>query len=290
MVRHILCGTFVNESERLACARLFAKLQAAPGDWIILSNLNHAQHPSVRSDEIDAVVIGPPGVFVLDSFQEAEGYPGELVFYSLVDPAAPTLSERRKDSGCDLPARLAYAQAASLLTLFEPGEQLADQVRGILELGCAPNPSDRPPLDDLAQALADLAPAEAPAAPPSLPPADYWDEDTVVDFQQSRYKIVGRLLGKGGIGLTFKVVELDAHSDEKFGTYVAKLVRDAADGEAAILAYKPKNLIVQGGTLVLTDYDTVALAGEAARGGTFPYTSRLGPRAPRVGHLEMRRC
>jgi len=447
MVRHIPCGTFVNESERLACERLRAKLQAAPGDWIILSNLNHAQHPSVRSDEIDAVVIGPPGVFVLDSFQEADGYPGELVFYSLVDPAAPTLSERRKDSGWDLPARLAYAQAAcaalrqfhqpqdpnltaivhrrlspeslrvrhngaplftdfnltrlqdaetispaqvdfgdllpfvaaevrqgglaaadarsdiaalcaSLLTLFEPGAPLSDKVRGILELGCAPNPTDRPPLDDLAQALAKLTPAEAPAASPSLPPADYWDEDTVVDFQQSRYKIVGRL-GRGGIGQTFKVVELDAHSDEKFGTYVAKLVRDAADGEAAILAYKrvraytthpnlstihafapdwepdrfvalmkwvegqplhdltgvldlyaedlgeasaealaqrwlmdlcaalgelhrvglvhgdvsPKNLIVQGGTLVLTDYDTVALAGETARGGTFPYTS-----------------
>ena len=252
------------------------------------------------------------------------------------------------------------ALCASLLTLFEPGEPLADQVRGILELGCAPNPTDRPTLDDLAQALADLTPVDAPAAPPSLPPAEYWDEDTVVDFQQSRYKIVGRSVGKGGIGLTFKVVELDAHSDEKFGTYVAKLVRDAADGEAAILAYKrvrayttnhpnlstilafapvwepdrfvallkwvegqplhdltgvldlyaadlgeasaealahrwlldlcaalgelhrvglvhgdvsPKNLIVQGGTLVLTDYDTAAPAGEAARGGTFLYTS-----------------
>ena len=44
---------------------------------------------------------------LLDSFQEAEGYPGELVFYSLVDPAAPTIAERRKDQGWDLPARLA---------------------------------------------------------------------------------------------------------------------------------------------------------------------------------------
>lgn len=35
----------------------------------------------------------------------------------------------------------------------------------------------------------------------------------------------------------------------------------------------PKNLIVQGGTIVLTDYDTVAPAGAAARGGTLSYSS-----------------
>ena len=202
------------------------------------------------------------------------------------------------------------------------------------------------------------ASASASATPPKLPPAQYWDEDTVVDFQRSRYKVVSRL-GSGGIGQTFKVVELDDHSDERFGTYVAKLVRDPADGEAAIRAYKRvraytphphlstiheiaavwqpdrfvalmkwvegqpmqdltgvlslyaedlaepsvealarrwlldlcgalgelhrvglvhgdvslKNLIVQGGNVVLTDYDTVTQAGEPARGGTLPYAS-----------------
>ena len=49
---------------------------------------------------------------LLDSFQEADGYPGELYFYSLVDPAAPSLWERRNDSGWTLPARLGYARAA----------------------------------------------------------------------------------------------------------------------------------------------------------------------------------
>ena len=66
MVRHIPCGIAVNESERLAYERLRAKLQGVEGDWIILSNLNHAQHPSVRSDEIDAVIVGPPGVCVVE--------------------------------------------------------------------------------------------------------------------------------------------------------------------------------------------------------------------------------
>ena len=635
MVRHIPCGSFVNESERLAVERLSSKLREDSGTWILLSNLNHARTPDTRSDEIDIVVIGGPGVFVLevkhwdaeylrsnraiaeheadridakakrvagklrqrldpgfvearllltrgavrfdaakrpsprgvavfglpessellamggrqqltpsqvevaarllepnvkvnlagelrhfaglvnlerlsnpadafhriyrgqhptrrdrailhlydlsatqerqaldlarrefeviqrwqkslfvpsllDSFQDAEGYPGELVFYSLVDPAAPTLAERRGDAAWDTPARIGFAQAAlialdqfhqpppdsglsaivrrrlspqslrvrhnnqplftdfnltrlndaqtispaqidfgdllpfvaeevrqggltaadarsdiaalcaTLLTLFEPGDPLADRARTILTPGCAADPNDRPALQDLAEALAGLAaaPATAPATPPKLPPAQYWDEDTVVDFQQSRYKVVSRL-GAGGIGQTFKVVELDDHSDEKFGTYVAKLVRNGADGEAAIRAYKrvraytphphlstiheiapvweperfvalmkwvegqpmqdltgvlalyaedlaepsvealarrwlldlcgalgelhrvglvhgdvsPKNLIVQGGTVVLTDYDTVTQAGEPARGGTLPYAS-----------------
>ena len=35
---------------------------------------------------------------LLDSFQEVEHYPGELYCFSLVDPSAPDLAERAKDS------------------------------------------------------------------------------------------------------------------------------------------------------------------------------------------------
>lgn len=35
----------------------------------------------------------------------------------------------------------------------------------------------------------------------------------------------------------------------------------------------PRNIIVSGGDVVLTDYDTVVRAGEAPRGGTLPYSS-----------------
>jgi hypothetical protein len=51
---------------------------------------------------------------LLDSFQEVDGYPGELYFFSLVDPAAPTLIQRGQDTTWDLPARLAYAREALL--------------------------------------------------------------------------------------------------------------------------------------------------------------------------------
>jgi len=631
-VRWIPCGDYANESERIAVERLRNKLQSADGTWILLSNLNHSPHPNRRSDEIDLVVIGPTGVFVieikhwdagylrqqgfiaeqeaerinakskrvagklrqrfdpgfvtpcllltrgevrfeankrpqprgvavfglaewqellavggaerlnseqvdlaakvlepsvkvalagdlrafaglinlerlsektdafhrvyrgqhptrrdrvilhlydlsassnkqakqyaqrefetiqrwqkspyvsslLDSFQEAEGYPGELYFFSLVDPGAPSLQQRRGDRAWDIPARLAYTRAAlSALVQFhqpeEPGQTpllhrritpdnlrvrhngqplftdfalsrledaqtisnapvdfgamatyvapevqsgglaaataqsdnyalcatlailfedqdhapLADQIREILLQGCNQNPEERPPLTELATKLDTLQDAALPA--PTLPAPEFWDEDTVVPFQNSRYKIVSRL-GQGGIGQTFKVVELDAHSDEKFGTYVAKLVRHQEDGLAALRAYRkvraytthphlsaiheiapeweadgfvalmkwvegiplqdligvlplyaedleessadalarrwledlcaalgelhrvglvhgdvsPRNIIVQGGTVMLTDYDTVTEAGSQPRGGTVLYAS-----------------
>lgn len=630
VVRHLPCGDFVNESERVAVERVRAKLESAGGYWILLSNLNHSQHPNLRSDEIDLVVIGANGVHVievkhwdavylrqqqvvveqeaerihskakriagklrkrldpgfvaprflltrgeikfevdkrpqvrgvsvfglpeclqllavggdarlspeqielaakilepaakvalsgdvrsfaglinlermsiktdvfhriyrgqhptrrdrvilhlydlsasqdkqslelarrefetiqrwqkspfvpslLDSFQEAEGYPGELYFFSLVDSAAPSLNDRQRDMSWDSSARIAYCRAAiaalarfhqpdepgltpiihrrltpetlrvrhngqplftdfaltrlqdaqticaadvdlgvlapfiapevhsgglavadirsdvfslcaSLLPLFEGGDPLGGQVRTILEQGCVHNAEGRASLADLDGLL--LGIGSPKPAEHQLPAPDYWDEDTVVPFQHSRYKIVGRL-GQGGIGQTFKVVELDAHSDEKFGTYVAKVVRHEEDGVTALRAYRkvraytthphlsaiheispewsansfvalmkwvegiplqdlmgvlplyaedigetsaeqlalrwlidlcgalaelhrvglvhgdvsPGNIIVQGGAVILTDYDTATDANGQPRGGTVPYSS-----------------
>ena len=629
-VRILPCGEFVNESERIAVERLCSKLQGAETPWILLSNLNHSPHPTSRSDEIDLVAIGVPGVCVieikhwdtawlkqqwltveqeaerinakakrvagklrqrldpgfvtarllltrgelrfeaakrpqprgvavfglgewrellaldgptrltpdqieraakllepavkvalngelrafaglinlerlsdradafhrfyrgqhptrrdrvilhlydlsastdkqaldlarrefetlqrwqkspfvpslLDSFQDVDGYPGELCFFSLVDPAAPTLIQRGQDLAWGIPARLAYAReallaldrfhhpddptqppllhrrltpaslrvrhngqplftdfslsrladaqsisaaavnfgaltpyvapevqqgglaaatvhsdtyalCASLATLFEMEEPLAQPVRDILARGAQPNPSDRPALNELAATLEALQGVEPPI--PALPAPEYWDEDTIVPFQNSRYKIIDRL-GQGGIGQTFKVVELDAHSDERFGAYVAKVVRHQEDGDAALRAYRkvrahtthpnlsviheiapewrpngfvalmrwvegmplqdlrgvlslhaedlgepsadslalrwltdlcaalgelhraglvhgdisPRNIIVQAGTVVLTDYDKVTEAGGPSRGGTPGYAS-----------------
>lgn len=69
--------------------------------------------------------------------------------------------------------------------------------------------------------------AEAP-----LPAAAWWDEDTVVSFAEARYKVLGRL-GAGGVGQTFKVVELGAEHEECFGTCDVKVVDNATDGQAA---------------------------------------------------------
>ena len=65
--RHIPCGPCVNESERNAIECLKARLQnTASGPWLLLSNLNHRVSAQRRSDEIDGVLIGPPGVVVIE--------------------------------------------------------------------------------------------------------------------------------------------------------------------------------------------------------------------------------
>lgn len=70
----------MNASEHLAVERGRAKLEGAGGYWILLSNLNHSQHPGLRSDEIDLVVIGPNGVHVIEVKHWDVGYPVQLIF------------------------------------------------------------------------------------------------------------------------------------------------------------------------------------------------------------------
>ncbi len=263
---------------------------------------------------------------LLDSFQEAEHYPGELFYFSLVDPATPKLSERAADVNWSVDDRLRYAREAlsalqefhqptepeyqsiihrnitpdtlrvrhngrplftgfglsrladshticavaamtsnsewtapevrtgglsaadgrsdvfslckSLMLLFGDQNQAAREAREWLALGCLEAPEERERLTNIASALeGNTAPLKTDAPPPPLPAPEYWDEDTVVPFKESRYKIVN-LLGRGGIGQTFKVVELAANNEERFGTYVAKVIQHGQDAESALLAYR----------------------------------------------------
>ncbi len=67
---HLLssCGPVANESELKALAHLKSRLQAESGGdrWILLGNLAFSVTHQLQSDEIDIVVIGPPGVRVLE--------------------------------------------------------------------------------------------------------------------------------------------------------------------------------------------------------------------------------
>ena len=51
---------------------------------------------------------------IVDSYQDAPGYPGELKFFTIADPAAPSLEERAADDAWDTDARLAFARKAVL--------------------------------------------------------------------------------------------------------------------------------------------------------------------------------
>lgn len=62
---------------------------------------------------------------ILDSFQEVPGFPGEMFFFTLVDPEAPPLDERIDDLTWDTLSRVGFAKA-SLLALKELHEADGD--------------------------------------------------------------------------------------------------------------------------------------------------------------------
>jgi hypothetical protein len=49
---------------------------------------------------------------LMDSFQEVPQYPGELIYFSIVDPCAPTLENRTGDTKWEVQGRIAFASQA----------------------------------------------------------------------------------------------------------------------------------------------------------------------------------
>src|SRR5207247_7537429 len=72
--------------------------------------------------------------------------------------------------------------------------------------------------------------------PPPPLPARFWTEEQVVRCRDRDYRIVARL-GSGGMGITFKVVEVDRSTKEDLGTYVAKVGHNAEIGRRVLKAY-----------------------------------------------------
>jgi serine/threonine protein kinase len=98
---------------------------------------------------------------LLDSFQEAERYPGELYWFSLVDPAAPTLTERAKDLSWSLDDRLRYAREAlqALAEFHQPADQTQHRIlhRHITPLTLRVRHNGRPLFTDFSLARLDQA-------------------------------------------------------------------------------------------------------------------------------------
>ena len=261
---------------------------------------------------------------VLDSWQPAPGYAGEMHFFTVTDPLAPSVEQRAADPSWDTPARLAFARAAlgalcelhgetvddapilhrnltpgtvlvrhdntPIFTGFElsriPSERsvgsvgppsgvwppsTAPEVRGqglhaadarsdlyslcaslrvlfedrddetsrqaldVLASGIANDPSQRGEASAIDARLSTLL-GESPPPPPP-PPARFWTEDQIVPFRGGHYRVVERL-GSGGVGTTFKVVQLDRTKKEDLGTYVAKVCHDEEAGRRAVSAYR----------------------------------------------------
>ena len=260
---------------------------------------------------------------ILDSWQDAPGYSGEMHFFTIVDPAAPCIEDRAEDFAWDASSRIAFARDAiralgefhqsgdaenllvhrnltprtilvrhdnsPILTgldraripselsvassspvqsshpesvapeiraeglsaadqrsdvyslcwslcglLTKPSDGLSAGALEILTLGAAETPAERPTLDELDRSLSELLGDSLP--PPPAPPSRFWTEDQIVRFRDSDYRIITRL-GSGGVGVTFKVVELDRDTKEELGTYVAKVAHEAETGQRILKAY-----------------------------------------------------
>ena len=273
-------------------------------------------------DALHRLQLYPWAPRIVDSFQEALGYAGEMGFFTVADPAAPSVEERTADGTWDAKARLAFARQAveALMELHEAGEgeepmlhrnltsgtilvrhdntpiltgfqharipadvtvavsgsaedewddAVAPEIRQqglgaadrqsdvyslcaslsvlfaerdddesldastVLDGGRADEPAKRTTLEELRDLLSDLL-GEQPAV--VVPPARFWTEDQVVDFRDRKYRIVSRL-GSGGVGTTFKVVEIDGATGGDRGAYVAKVVWDKVTGERVLPAY-----------------------------------------------------
>jgi len=136
-----------------------------------------------------------------------------------------------------------YSLAASLLTiLYGRQEKDAGQCRTILQTALVENPADRVTLTQLAEQLGALVEqghqqVHSTQSESVQPLPRYWSEDVTVSFNNKFFRIVSRL-GSGGLGLTFKVVEVDPATGENFGTYVGKTINEEAPGNAALKAYQ----------------------------------------------------
>jgi len=260
---------------------------------------------------------------ILESYQEAPGFYGEMFFFTVVDPAAPSLGDRASDPSWETPARISFARStiralselhgigeegvsflhrnispktilvkhdntpilsgfglakipsevsisnslapqgdwnptvapevlerglavadkrsdiyslsASLCVLFDQGEnQENNAVTDALKKGMAEAPDDRLDLKQMESILSELLGESAPLASP--PPARYWTEDQIVRFRDRDYRIVSRL-GSGGVGMTFKVVEINRSTKEDVGTYVGKVAHNQETGSRVLSAY-----------------------------------------------------
>ena len=277
---------------------------------------------------------------IVDSFQEAPGYAGEMWFFTVADPAAPSVEERTADGTWDAKARLAFARQAveALMELHEAGEgeepmlhrnltsgtilvrhdntpiltgfqharipadvtvavsgsaedewddAVAPEIRQqglgaadrrsdvyslcaslsvlfagrdddesldastVLDGGRADDPAKRTTLEELRDSLLGEPPAVVAL------PARFWTEDQVVDFRDRKYRIVSRL-GSGGVGTTFKVVEIDGATGGDRGAYVAKVVWDKVTGERVLPAYDLAHSHLAGSAGLSTIFERAA--------------------------------
>ncbi len=259
---------------------------------------------------------------IIDSFQSAPGYLEEMFFFTIADPAAPTLSDRSNDSNWSIDERIDFARkvidapsqmhaskkgepiihrnlnpktilishngapiftgfdfaripfdssVGSTLPLIDRVQTAAPEVRKsglsaadqrsdvysicssllilfesdnshkslkaieILKNGLTESPEERNTLEQLGQSFKELVDKPVPPQKPTA--SRFWSEGHIVRFREHDYRIITKL-GVGGIGATFKVIEIDPSNKDELGTFVAKTAHSKEAGERVLKGNK----------------------------------------------------
>jgi serine/threonine protein kinase len=138
-----------------------------------------------------------------------------------------------------------YALCFSLSDIFQGNTKADTDAINILEQGLADNPEDRISLPELASCFQDIESSYTYLNINDYQPevennsASCLEEDSIITFKDSSYKIVNRL-GAGGIGKTFKVVHInkDGIQEYEYGLFVAKVIEDKQEAVHALDAYR----------------------------------------------------
>ncbi|MBY3150287.1 protein kinase [Rhizobium laguerreae] len=131
-----------------------------------------------------------------------------------------------------------YSLCSLLAELFT--ENVDEDVRSILLLGCHGDPTRRPSVRELLNLLEeqgfgeDVSLAE-PSRVETVPPSR-WDEGHCFRWKDSSFRVVS-VLGQGSVGRTFKLEQLAADG-EPIGTFVGKAIFNAEFGPSSLAAYQ----------------------------------------------------
>jgi len=110
--------------------------------WYDLSAANHKKPEELAQREYLSYQLLQKEAFVpriIDSFQQAPEYPGEVYFFAITDPMAPSLEERSKDSAWSRSHRLLFAREC-FIALGRMHQQPTDQTLGpIFHRGLSPS-------------------------------------------------------------------------------------------------------------------------------------------------------
>ena len=113
-----------------------------------------------------------------------------------------------------------------------------DKVYAILERGAASDSAERlsaQQLRDEVRKLVDEPGSRKLATAQQVPNAEYWSEGTVVQFRDHHYRVAQRL-GKGGMGMTYRVVQVIG-ADQDGAAFVAKTAKSDQDARRLIESY-----------------------------------------------------